>query len=98
MLAACRCDPTITVTSKGLEIPLCMQMALRQETKHRPMDLRVARSAFGEVASGAVPYENAGIAAPWEMSLKIASHIAAEARAAVKVKPGVHSPFICQSL
>ncbi len=62
-----------------------MQMALKQETKHRPMDLRAARSAFGELASGAVPYESAGVYAPWEASLKIASHIAAEARAAVKV-------------
>lgn len=61
------------------------QVALKQETKHRPMDLRAARSAFGELAPGAVSYENAGLAAPWEVPLKIASHIAAEARAAVKV-------------
>ena len=100
LLAACRCNP-ITVTSKGLEIPLCMQMALRQETKHRPMDLRVARSAFGEVALGAVPYESAGLPAPWEASLKIASHIAAEARAAVKVSAAPIRPScvnICSML
>ncbi|CAL5220492.1 g2519 [Coccomyxa viridis] len=64
------------------------EMALKQETKHRPMDLRAARSAFGELASGAVPYESAGVHAPWEASLKIASHIAAEARAAVKAETG----------
>jgi hypothetical protein len=63
----------------------CDQIALKQETKHRPMDLRAARSVFGDLSSGAVPYESAGLAAPWEVPLKIASHIAAEARAAVKV-------------
>ena len=69
------------------------QMALKQETKHRPMDLRVAKSAFGELASGAVPYESTGVHASWEAALKIASHIAAEARAAVKVSllPGCTS-------
>lgn len=63
----------------------CVQMALRQETKHRPMDLRVARSAFGEPAQEAAVFEGGASGAPWEVSLKIASHIAAEARAAVKV-------------
>ena len=63
----------------------CMQMALKQETKHRPMDLRAAR-AFGVPAPGTGTPDSSTPSASWEASLKIASHIAAEARAAVKVR------------
>lgn len=63
----------------------CMQIALKQETKHRPMDLRAAKT-FGVPAPEAETPFSSTPSASWEASLKIASHIAAEARAAVKVR------------
>lgn len=65
-----------------------MQVTLRQETKHRPMDLRAERpramqngtGGLGEAASALD-----GSSHEWEVALKIASNIALEARTAVKV-------------
>ncbi len=66
-----------------------MQVTLRQETKHRPMDLRAhkpnARAMDAESAADAQPVP--GPSHDCEVALKIASTIAAEARAAVKVQP-----------
>jgi hypothetical protein len=64
-----------------------MQVPLRQETMHRPMDLRADRS---HVSSGSKTPTRRQLmtssAEHWTCALKIASSIAAEARAAVKVQ------------
>ena len=68
--------------------PRVLQVSIKQETRHRPMDLRAARSR-GRLVSAAVEdqWELDGCTAvpDWELALKVASTIAAEARAAVKV-------------
>lgn len=62
-----------------------VQVELRQETSHRPMDLRAAipqaRSMHKEAPQG----RPSPLDQEWVVSLRIASNIAAEARAAVKV-------------
>lgn len=60
------------------------QVELRQETHHRPMDLRAATTRMHSRPAPAAC--DAGLPEPdWEIALKIASSIGAEARAAVKV-------------
>ena len=67
-----------------------LQVSIKQETRHRPMDLRAARSRVQHVAAavgdqGELELDSYAVAPDWELALKVASTIAAEARAAVKV-------------
>ena len=65
-----------------------LQVSIKQETRHRPMDLRAGRSRVRHVSAAVEDQGELGGCADapnWEPALKIASTIAAEARAAVKV-------------
>ena len=63
-----------------------VQVELRQETSHRPMDLRAAipqaRSTHKDAPQGQPFLQDQ----EWVVALRIASNIAAEARTAVKVQ------------
>ena len=66
-----------------------LQTALRSETDHRPMDLRVGDLRAAKVMQTELA-DHAGALddrPAWDLRLRIGSHIAAEARAAVKVGP-----------
>ncbi|KAK9826961.1 hypothetical protein WJX74_001872 [Apatococcus lobatus] len=72
------------------------QMALVQDNKHRPMDLRVNKQASTAVVEGCmdaacIPLSTAGGSAEvsaWQVRLQIGSAIAREARAVVKAEAG----------
>ena len=69
-----------------------LQVSIKQETRHRPMDLRAARSRVRHVSASVgdqgeleLELDSRAVVPDWEVALKLASTIAAEARAAVKV-------------
>ncbi|BDA49872.1 DNA polymerase iota at N-terminal half [Coccomyxa sp. Obi] len=64
------------------------QVELRQETSHRPMDLRAARPQACSMHKEASQSQPSPQDQDWVMALRIASNIAAEARAAVKAEAG----------
>ncbi|KAK9904793.1 hypothetical protein WJX75_002708 [Coccomyxa subellipsoidea] len=64
------------------------KVELRQETSHRPMDLRAARPQVYSRPQQAPQGGPAQQEQEWEVALKIASTIASEARAAVKAEAG----------
>lgn len=72
---------------RGVKQTWCdtLQVELRQETSHRPMDLRAARPQVYSRPQQAPQGGPAQQEQEWEVALKIASTIASEARAAVKV-------------
>ena len=65
-----------------------MQVSIRQETHYRPMDLRAARAGAPAAAAAAAEEACSSSRERWVAALRVASSIAAEARAAVKAETG----------
>ncbi len=83
-MSCCSLVESVYFTAR-CQSPVTLQVELRQETHHRPMDLRAARPQACSAPRGAGHGEPGQQEQEWEVALKIASSIAAEARAAVKV-------------